>query len=232
MKKYAWISFFSVCLGLVAASGTAHAQTQIKPYIMILLDTSSSMLLNPCNSTVDPLCTVWETKGDGSSDVFVSGWGAAYPGVDTPTWDADSLPNDSRLHIAKNAIANVVNAYGDVVFGLMRYRAQECILCYGDSTAEVVFPMYMDNMGSVAGGAAFIKPGTWPTPPYESGLHYLDIISYQGFASRDSNGRCLPLDAPGGDVLVGFYDGNQDDIVEWIITRSSTPREPRSSTTS
>jgi hypothetical protein len=157
-------------------------------------------------------------KGEGSNDSFDPAWGPAYPGVDTDTWDADADPNDSRLYIAKSAIADVVNAYG-VIFGLMRYRAVECILCYGDSTAEVVFPMYMDNMGSAAGGATFTTPWWFPTPPYESGSHIPDIISYQGFINKDSQGRCLPLADPGGDILVGFYDGNQYDILEWIDHR-------------
>ncbi|MFH1436798.1 MAG: hypothetical protein ABIJ56_13915, partial [Pseudomonadota bacterium] len=211
MKVYPFYVFILFAAAMLM-SPAAGSQTQFKPYIMILLDTSSSMLVNPCGSG----CTSWETMGDGSNDSFDPGWGNAYPGIDTPTWDGDSEPNDSRLYIAKDAIASVVNTYGDVTFGLMRYRATECILCYGDSTAEVVFPMYMDNMGAAGGGASFTKPATWPTPPYQPGTHRLDMISYQGFISRDVNGRCEPLGAAGGDVLVGFYEDNQYNILEWI----------------
>jgi hypothetical protein len=223
MKKTSVTAVLALA-AMVLASQPARGQTQIKPYIMILLDTSSSMLLNPCNSISNPSCTVWESKGDGSSDSFNPAWGNGYPGIDTLTWDTDSLPNDSRLYIAKTAITNVVNAYGDVVFGLMRYRATECILCYGDSTSEVVFPMYMDNLGSAAGGATWnMTPAmcaAWGCPPYQAGGHVLDLISYQGFYQRenpsDPNSRCTPLGVPGGDVLVNFYDGNQAAILEWI----------------
>ncbi|MBW2263962.1 MAG: hypothetical protein JRG91_18530, partial [Deltaproteobacteria bacterium] len=162
-KTASMIAACSLIACLTVLPATARGD-QIKPYIMILLDTSSSMLLTPCGSGEG---CFWETLGDGSQDPPLSGgWGSCCPGIDTGTgtpptaWDTDFLANDSRMFIAKDVIQDVVNAYGDVTFGLMRYYAQECsapYLCYGDSLFEVVFPMYMDNMNTGLG--ATFNPG-------------------------------------------------------------------------
>ncbi|MDI7269649.1 MAG: hypothetical protein QME96_16800, partial [Myxococcota bacterium] len=87
----------------LAAPRTATAQTQIKPYMMIVFDTSGSMNWNYAGS---------DTSGDGSRDP----WGARWccPGTGTAA-------NPSRLYPCKSAMYRMVAATGDVIFGLTKF---------------------------------------------------------------------------------------------------------------
>ena len=91
---------------LVATAGSAGAQQQIKARVMVLIDTSGSMLWHFNNNV--------GCGGDGSisyRDNFV-GPLAYYPGNDGI---------NSRLYGAKKALTDVVSGAGDLDFGLMRY---------------------------------------------------------------------------------------------------------------
>jgi MYXO-CTERM domain-containing protein len=74
--------------------------TDNRPRFMVIVDTSGSMLTD-LNGAY--------TFGDGS---------AGHGGIDT---NNDSLPNDSRLYKAKNALTNVLAAYPEIDFALARY---------------------------------------------------------------------------------------------------------------
>ena len=91
---------------LVGAAGDAAAQQQIRARVMVLVDTSGSMLWHFNNNN--------SCGGDGSTS-YRDGMGGPlvwYPG-------ADGI--NSRLFGAKKALADVVNGAGDLDFGLMRY---------------------------------------------------------------------------------------------------------------
>ena len=81
----------------------AQAQTQIKPYIMIVFDTSGSMVWNNAGT---------DTQGDGTRDP----WGARWccPGTGT-------AGNPSRLYACRNAIHRFVSSTGDIAFGLTKF---------------------------------------------------------------------------------------------------------------
>ncbi|MDI7267756.1 MAG: MopE-related protein [Myxococcota bacterium] len=92
-----WV--LSVLLVAVSWSGPAAAQTQIKPYMLIVFDTSGSMAWNAAGAA---------TYGDGSRDP----WGARWccPGT-----------GGSRLYACKNAMYRMVSATGDIQFALMTF---------------------------------------------------------------------------------------------------------------
>jgi hypothetical protein len=101
----------SVWLVTVAAllGWAASAQAQVAPRVMIIVDTSGSMLWDTRTDPNRP-----STRGDGS---------VTYPGNDT---NGDGLPNDSRLFIAKEAIRDVlINSDANIEFGLMRFHQVE-----------------------------------------------------------------------------------------------------------
>jgi hypothetical protein len=79
-----------------------------------------------------------------------------------------------------------------------------------------------------SGLGAWLNPGaTFGGQPYTNRNMELDLIDYQGFASRDALSRCLPLASEGGNVLVGFTEDNQNQIIEWVdgrVTYNGTPR--------
>ena len=87
-------------LALLAPLG-ARAQTQIKPRFMILFDTSGSMAVD-----LDDI----PTYGDGIT--------GPTRGLDT---DCDGLANDSRIFVAKEALRNMIYAFGDIEFGLTAF---------------------------------------------------------------------------------------------------------------
>jgi hypothetical protein len=88
-------------------SGIVSAQTQIKPYMLIIFDTSGSMTWNTAGG---------DTWGDGTMDPW--GTRTCCPGQDT---DGDTLRDDSRIYQSKTAIYQVVASTGDITFGLMKY---------------------------------------------------------------------------------------------------------------
>jgi MYXO-CTERM domain-containing protein len=96
----------------LAALLPALAQAQVKPRIIFDVDTSGSMAWEAC----DP-----STAGDvdHANDC---------PGIDVPCIQCnadgcgDGLPNDGRLWKVKNAMSQVVTAFGEVDFALARFH--------------------------------------------------------------------------------------------------------------
>jgi hypothetical protein len=102
----------AACVGLslwvVAASRPALAQSQVKPRLVVIVDTSGSMVGTP-QQTADFPAGLW-THGDGSAE---------HPGCDVT---GDGVFGDSKIFQAKNALYNVVSAYGEVEFALERFK--------------------------------------------------------------------------------------------------------------
>jgi hypothetical protein len=104
--------FFQLALvawaALSLAAAPARAQVVIKPRVLVLIDTSGSMVWH---FDSDTSCG---GDGDGSSSYrdFQIGPNNWYPGTDGTL---------SRLYAAKQALTAVINATGDIDFGLMRY---------------------------------------------------------------------------------------------------------------
>jgi hypothetical protein len=126
-------------LAISLAPLMASAQTQIKPRVMIMVDTSGSMLAD--------FATDVSTGGDGSTyykdslitrDVTVDFNLTPYIGpelspvtnqcIPTNTPPANEVYNgvNSRMFAAKAALTNVLNGSGDVEWGLERYTGTQC----------------------------------------------------------------------------------------------------------
>jgi len=111
----------------VVAGSAAHAQTQIKPRVMLMVDTSGSMAEDTVANAA--------TGGDGSSSYQDSQMTAAanqttpnfspYPGYSTnnicPPAANTTRGSASKMAAAKLAVTNVINGSGDIDWGLMRY---------------------------------------------------------------------------------------------------------------
>jgi hypothetical protein len=98
---------FSAVLGLAVHAPRAEAQTQIKPYMLIIFDTSGSMAFSVSGAY---------TWGDGTTDPW--GTHTCCPGRDM---NGNGLADDSRMYQSKAAIYDVVSSTGDITFGLMKF---------------------------------------------------------------------------------------------------------------
>ncbi len=132
-----------LALGLVAQ--TAAAQTQIRPRVMVMIDTSGSMSEHFTDGKT--------TGGDGSiyfkdslmtrqfpNDTDLS----LYVGLELGTAQCVTPPTtlssydgiNSRMYAAKQALTNVLNGSGDIDWGLMRYTGNSCALQSGTFTPD------------------------------------------------------------------------------------------------
>jgi hypothetical protein len=93
----------------------AGAQDQVKPYVMLLFDTSRSMLWDICHQDASL------TNGDNSSECP----GSPIACADCPYLGCgDLIADDSRIFKVKKGAYNVVSAFGEVTFALSRFHQQ------------------------------------------------------------------------------------------------------------
>jgi len=167
--------------------------------MLVLLDTSGSMILD--------FPGVFYTLGDGSNEgPWGVGWGNGYPGDDA---DGDGQADDSRIFIAKSVLTDIFNSTGDIEFALEQYHnTLNPWLPFGNTCPGVV-PAYGENLGVNGGGCRMVDPILGVNVRFDS-------ISYRGFETRNGSGECTPTNAAGGDVLVGFSNDNQNELLSWI----------------
>ncbi len=132
---------------IVGGARPAAAQTnQIKPRVLIMVDTSGSMTEHFTDTT--------STGGDGStlySDAVMTRSQSTnfnlglYTGFETGTLTCGGATAatlydgvNSRMYAAKQAVTNVVNGSGDIDWGLMRYTGTTCAVpnTTGNSTGN------------------------------------------------------------------------------------------------
>ncbi|NOY93083.1 MAG: VWA domain-containing protein, partial [Deltaproteobacteria bacterium] len=155
----------------------AASVADIYARMLFVFDTSGSMNWNTCTNTF--------TGGDGSSecagaDVSCAACGASACG--------NGAADDSRIARAKAGLSDVVAAYGNLEYGLMRFHQQ-----------AVPFSCPSTNASQGSGG----WQGAGATP------------CGGGFSS--------------GDLLVGFSQDNQLDLLEWMDGQDNyagTPAPP------
>jgi hypothetical protein len=161
-----------------------------RPRVAVILDTSSSMLLD---------LDGFPTFGDGSTD---------HPGIDT---DGNGAPDDSRLFLARNALGQVISAYPEIDFALARYH-QDQGLDRSCQTAkwfecEGLIGTYdnpTDNTGSVA-----CQVATGPSATVD-----IREVSTGGEECINYAGTCGPP-RRGADILSGFGSATRD-VVRWL----------------
>jgi hypothetical protein len=105
----------AVTAALLIASWSLPASAQVRPRIMIAFDTSGSMGLDFGGTTTfgDGVTTGCTTTAVGQCGTNCTA------GIDT---NCDGLANDSRIFIAKNAVADMVRAYGEVDWAFSRFQ--------------------------------------------------------------------------------------------------------------
>jgi hypothetical protein len=161
-------SFAFASLVLLPSAG-AWAQTQIKPRVLLVVDNSGSML-QQMDTRTNNESTATNTGGDGSisyrdglmtRDLTDTGF-TLYQGYQSGT--ADCTPDgdevyrgtQSRIYNAKLAVNNVINASGNVDWGLARYSSNVCAFA---STAVTQVPLRCSGgsqqcFGTCVAGAA------------------------------------------------------------------------------
>ena len=126
-------------------------------------DTSASMLLTLGG---------YPTFGDGSAD---------RPGIDTNA-DPDSLPNESRLYLARESLAQVISAYPEIDFALARYH-QDTGLNRSCQTAK-----WFECQGLVG---TYDNPtgttGTAPAPTSQSATQKIDTVNRSRPSARSAS---------------------------------------------
>jgi MYXO-CTERM domain-containing protein len=188
---------------LLLAAGESRAQ-QVKPRLVILFDTSGSMLKDPPGI---------HTYGDGSAE---------HLGVDT---NCDGTAgNDSRLFQAKNAVTDIINGFGEVEFALARFHQDQDQDYAGADPCSGQCCSYddpTDNTGTSCGTTCGVtrRPDNPPSNPSDPYVHYA------GCCCVDGAGMCGPNNFPcsdfgydlaGADILVGLDPDNQSRILTWM----------------
>jgi hypothetical protein len=170
-----------------------------RPRIAVVLDTSASMLLS---------LDGYPTFGDGSLE---------QPGIDV---NGDGEPNDSRLYLARTALAQVMSAYPEIEFALARYHQDQGAQrnCQTASWFEcqglvASYDDPSDNTGTkicdvAIGPSATVAVNQLPASPEE-------CINYAG--------SCGPP-RRGADVLSGFGMPVRD-MVRWLDGRETDFRD-------
>jgi len=100
------------------------AEAQLKPRVLILIDTSGSMAW-----ALDGDTSIY---GDGSFDPYFPGTSPPHyccPGDDR---DGDTFPNDSRLYVVKEAFSQMIYMSGDIEFGLSEFPHEYSANTTGD----------------------------------------------------------------------------------------------------
>ena len=136
-----------LCSLLSVSVAAPVAAQEIAPKVMVLFDTSGSMLWDTRSNA---------THGDGSVD---------HPGVDT---NGDRLPNDSKLFVAKEAVRDILlDSDADIEFGLMRFHQSEGvnILDEGPNSTRYREPINYTGWGAcdAQDGGADVLVGISPT---------------------------------------------------------------------
>jgi hypothetical protein len=173
------------------------ASSGARPRIAVVLDTSSSMLLD---------LDGFPTFGDGSVE---------RPGLDT---DGNGMPDDSRLFLARNALANVISAYPEIDFALARYH-QDQGLSRSCQTAkwfecQGLIGTYDDPTDNTGDIACTVAIGSGPTEVItvrEESTAGDECINYAG--------TCGPP-RRGADILSGFGTATRD-LVRWLDGRET-----------
>ncbi len=167
-----------------------------RPRIALLLDSSASMLQNLSGVV---------TFGDGSGE---------HPGIDT---NSDTLPNDSKLYLAKDAVSQLIAAYPEIDFALSRYHQDEgfqrsCQTAKWLDCQSVCCSYDNPNNGITTSPVACAlnlpktPSGTIPLTVYEDSTKISRCINYAGTCGAPRRGA---------DILVGF-DSDVRQYMSWV----------------
>ncbi|MBL8680222.1 MAG: hypothetical protein JNK05_13690 [Myxococcales bacterium] len=193
----------TTCSPMVGADPSCRgAAGGARPRVAVILDSSASMLLDLQGVP---------TFGDGSTN---------HPGIDT---NNDTRPNDSRLFLAKNSLAEVISAYPEIDFALARYHQDQAVnrSCSMASWIEcqgliASYDNPRDNTGTNACTLSYaartgVPARTEPVACSDATAPTEQCINYAG--------TCGPS-RRGADILAGFGMDTRD-IVRWLDGRET-----------
>ncbi len=202
---------------LACASMTSVADAQTKPRFVIAFDTSGSMATD-----LDGIPTFGDgvtTNCTAGSDGELCGTNCT-AGIDT---DCDGEPDDSRIFVAKDALTEILLAYGDVEWALARFPQNQAtgancnrINSMECNTAGPFVSSYGNpqcNTGSAlpSGSCPFDWPSLWPAA-CEPGTGGRPDLRTWSSGSGGSPNVCINYDGActvgsrTGDFLVDFPD--------------------------
>jgi MYXO-CTERM domain-containing protein len=205
------LGLFLGVLGLFAF-GEAQAQTQINGRVMVLVDTSGSMLYHfSDNATAGGDGNLSSSYRDG---VAVTTPQNFYPGRPLGGGSYDGI--NSRLYAAKQVLSQVVNSTGNLDFGLMRYAvgtggqfgsptcadAKNCCAFTGTTGGACQCqPDYTDNSFS-----------TNPVGISTCTLNTYGRITWQGGCGPKASNQATD----GGQVLVTPGTNSSSSVLTWV----------------
>jgi len=184
------------CSPMVGADPSCLAPPSgARPRVAVVLDTSSSMLLN---------LDGYPTFGDGSVD---------RPGLDL---DGNGLPDDSRLYLARTALAEVISAYPEIDFALARYHQDQGVdrSCQTAKWFECqdLIGTYDDPTDNTGATICSVDIGPSSTIAVRE-------VSTAGDECINYAGTCGPP-RRGADILSGFGSATRD-VVRWLDGRET-----------
>ena len=184
----------SACAPATTADACFAPRDAARPRVSVILDTSASMLLDLAG---------FPTFGDGSRE---------RPGIDT---DADGAPNDSRLFLARESLANVISAYPEIDFSLSRYTQDmaENRFCQNAAWFECagIVGTYDDPTNNTGATACSVRTSPTTSVSIRRSSPGDECINYAG--------SCGPP-RRGADILSGFGTPTRD-LVRWLDGRET-----------
>ncbi|MEQ9073605.1 MAG: MopE-related protein, partial [Sandaracinaceae bacterium] len=224
LRTAAWATLLVLC-------APAFASAQVAPRIVIAFDTSGSMALDLSGTP---------TFGDGVTTGCTARAGGELCGTDCTAGidtDCDGQVNDSRILVAREAVTNMVSAFGDVDWALARFAQNQgsrtsClnINSFECNTSGPFVTSYGNpqcNTGSAlpTGSCPFDWEGTIPAACRPGSGGRAAMRTFTGgspVVCTNYDGVCS-IGGSGGDVLVGFPDmgafagmNNSYAILSWL----------------
>ncbi|UJR78902.1 vWA domain-containing protein [Sandaracinus amylolyticus] len=145
MTKRARLAFLAFSFSVALAPSSVRAQ--VAPRIAIAFDTSGSMALDLDGTPTfgDGVMTGCTRRTSGSYEYWCGDNCTA--GIDT---NCDGLENDSRMYVAKEALRNILFAYGDVDWALARFpqTQQADVSCATINDLECNNPISLTSYGN------------------------------------------------------------------------------------
>ena len=121
----------AVCFALGFPASAVAQDQPVKPYVMLLIDTSGSMVFDVCGN-----------YGTSKNNTYTDD-SMECPGVDVPCTTCNTfgcgngLKDDSRIYKVKKGAYNVVSAFGEVTFGLSRYHQTPALFICNSGAFEL-----------------------------------------------------------------------------------------------
>jgi hypothetical protein len=125
------------CSAILAVPSAASGQTAIKPYVMLMFDSSGSMRYPTCRDGYSFI------NGDNSKEcpgnlLACSSCNCGGCGIQNPLGCDNGIRDDARLHKLKAGASAVINAYGEVIFGMARFHQEPAASFICDNPSDVI----------------------------------------------------------------------------------------------